>query len=136
MLSTRFARLLACTAVVPLAMAAEPIEFNVDYELWGFAPVECQGTPEQTGTFITSHCYDLSAYAGKFTLDAPLDDCTLHFWNQTGCVGGEGTPIALDGDQQTNCVSLALEPSNAPGEGNPPTDLAQSVKVECPNISK
>ncbi|VDC04235.1 unnamed protein product [Peniophora sp. CBMAI 1063] len=138
MFANRFAYLIACVAVVPLAMTAvtEPIELNVDYKLYGFAPVECQNTPIQTGTFITSHCHNLGirAYDGK--LNVPLDRCTLHFWNQTNCLGGEGTPIPLPGGQESSCESLALEASRLPGVGNPPTDLAQSVKVECPNISK
>ena len=57
-----------CTHV-PTAAITEPIEFNIGYELWGFAPVECEGAPEQTGTFLTNQCIDLSAYDGKFTLE-------------------------------------------------------------------
>ena len=52
-----------------IAAITEPIEFNIGYELWGFAPVECEGAPEQTGTFSTNQCIDLSAYDGKFTLE-------------------------------------------------------------------
>ncbi|VDC04174.1 unnamed protein product [Peniophora sp. CBMAI 1063] len=136
MLSNRFARLLTCAAVVPLAMAAEPIEFNIGYKLWGFAPVECEGTPEQTGTFSTNQCTDLTAYAGKFTLEIPNEDCTLHFWNLTGCDGGEGAPISLVGEKETGCESLAVLGPAFEAPGNPPREVAHSLKVTCPNTSK
>ncbi|KZV67459.1 hypothetical protein PENSPDRAFT_654023 [Peniophora sp. CONT] len=135
MLSNHFARLLTCAAVLPLAFAAEPIEFNIGYEVWGFSPVECQGTPEQTGTLLTNQCVDISANAGKFTLEIPNETCTLSFWNQTGCEGKEGTPITLVGEQQTGCEPLVVEGPVFEAPGNPPREVAQSVKVTCPNTS-
>ena len=64
------------------------------------------------------------------------EQCTLNFWNQTGCEGAQGSPITLVGEQQTGCESLAVLGPFIIAPGNPPREVAQSVKVTCPNTSK
>ena len=54
-----------------LCKAAAPIEFEVDYQIWGFEPVGCVGAPSATGSFSTRECTNLDAYFGKFTAQAP-----------------------------------------------------------------
>lgn len=56
---------------IPTATITEPIEFDVRYEVWPAIPVVCEPDAiEQTGTFLTNECFNLTAAFGKFTLEA------------------------------------------------------------------
>ncbi|VDC04173.1 unnamed protein product [Peniophora sp. CBMAI 1063] len=125
---------LVYAGAIPVALAAAantPVSYNVSYEAWNFEPVGCVLEPAATGNFTANECVDLNIYFGKFTLDTSDEQCTLSYWNQTGCEGQQGSPIALIGEQETDCEPLVILPSQFFGVGNPARETAKSLRVDC-----